>query len=155
MKAVIQRVLNSSVTVGGETVGKIEKGCLVLLGVMDGDTEKEAKLMADKVSSLRIFEDENEKMNLSVKDVDGEILAVSQFTLCADVHKGNRPSFTPSAAPETAKNLYIYFMEMLKENGIKKVEHGIFGADMKVSILNDGPCTILFNTDEWARGKKQ
>ena len=106
MKAVIQRVLRADVKVDGKTVGEIDKGLLVLLGVMEGDTEREAALMASKIAKLRIFEDENEKMNLSVQDVKGSILSVSQFTLCADIKKGNRPSFTPSAAPDTANELY-------------------------------------------------
>lgn len=149
MKAVIQRVKSSSVKVDGETVGEIGQGYLVLLGVMEGDTKAHAKLMADKVSSLRIFCDENDKMNKSVIDIEGEILAVSQFTLCADVKKGNRPSFIQSAKPETANELYEYFMDCLRENGVRKVEHGVFGAHMDVSILNDGPVTIIFDTDIW------
>ena len=135
----------------GAVVGAIEKGFLVLLGVMDGDTEADADIMAAKVAKLRVFTDENDKMNLSVTDVDGEVLCVSQFTLCADVKKGNRPSFTPSAAPAEAQRLYEYFMERLKAEGVKKVEHGVFGADMKVRLLNDGPVTILFDTDTWIK----
>lgn len=151
MKAVIQRVSEASVTVDGAVVGAIEKGFLVLLGVMDGDTEADADIMAAKVAKLRIFTDENDKMNLSVTDVDGEVLCVSQFTLCADVKKGNRPSFTPSAAPAEAERLYEYFMRRLKAEGVKKVEHGVFGADMKVRLLNDGPVTILFDSQTWIR----
>ena len=127
MKAVIQRVKSSSVKVDGETVGEIGQGYLVLLGVMEGDTRAHAKLMADKVSSLRIFCDENDKMNKSVIDIEGEILAVSQFTLCADVKKGNRPSFIQSAKPETANELYEYFMDCLRENGVR----------LKLSSLKD------------------
>jgi D-tyrosyl-tRNA(Tyr) deacylase len=153
MRAVIQRVLNSSVTVDGEVVGKIEKGYTVLLGVMDGDTAHEAELLAKKIAMLRVFEDENGKMNLSILDVDGEILAVSQFTLCADTRKGNRPSFTPSASPDEANKLYEYFCEQLKLNGVGKVEKGVFGADMKVSLINDGPVTICLDTDIWSRSK--
>lgn len=151
MKAVIQRVLGADVRVDGKTVGKIEKGLLVLLGVMEGDTEREAALMASKISKLRIFEDENEKMNLSVLDVGGSVLSVSQFTLCADVKKGNRPSFTPSAAPDTANELYEKFNGYLLSEGVKTVEKGIFAADMKVSLINDGPVTIIFDTDIWTK----
>ncbi len=151
MKAVIQRVSFAKVTVDGNTVGSISKGFLVLLGVMEGDTEKEAALMAQKIAKLRVFEDSEEKMNLSVTDVDGEILSVSQFTLCADVKKGNRPSFTPSAKPDTAKMLYEKFNTILLTEGVRKVETGIFGADMKVSLLNEGPVTIIFDTDIWKK----
>ncbi len=153
MRAVIQRVLNSSVTVDGETVGKIEKGFMLLLGVMDGDTESEAELLARKTAMLRVFEDENGKMNLSVLDIGGEILCVSQFTLCADTKKGNRPSFTPSAEPKEAKRLYEYFCQQLKLNGVEKVEKGVFGADMKVKLVNDGPVTICLDTDTWSKTK--
>lgn len=151
MKAVIQRVLSACVRVDGEIVGKVDKGLLVLLGVMEGDGEKEAETMASKTAKLRIFEDSDEKMNLSVLDVEGEILSVSQFTLCADVKKGNRPSFTPSAEPSEAKRLYEYFNECLKKEGVKSVETGIFAADMKVELINDGPVTIIFDTDTWIK----
>ena len=151
MKAVIQRVSEASVTVDGAVVGAIEKGFLVLLGVMDGDTEADADIMAAKVAKLRVFTDDNDKMNLSVTDVDGEVLCVSQFTLCADVKKGNRPSFTPSAPPAEAERLYEYFMRRLSAEGVRNVAHGIFGADMKVRLLNDGPVTILFDTDTWIK----
>ena len=151
MKAVIQRVKHAEVVVNGETVGQIGAGFLVLVGVMDGDTEHEAEVLASKTALLRVFEDENGKMNRSVLDIDGEILAVSQFTLCADVKKGNRPSFTPAAAPDEADRLYEYYMCKLKEQGVRNVAHGVFGADMKVSLLNDGPVTILFDTDMWCK----
>ncbi len=151
MKAVIQRVQSACVRVDGNTVGEVSTGYLVLLGVMDGDTEREADVLASKTALLRVFEDENGKMNRSVLDIDGEILVVSQFTLCADVKKGNRPSFTPSAKPEEANRLYEYFMQQLKAQGVRKVEHGSFGADMKVTLLNDGPVTILFDTDTWCK----
>ncbi len=151
MKAVIQRVSDACVKVDGQTVGEIGQGFLVLLGVMDGDTEHEAEVLASKTALLRVFEDENGKMNRSVLDIDGEILVVSQFTLCADVRKGNRPSFTPSAPPAEADRLYEYFMQQLKAQGVRKVEHGMFGADMKVSLLNDGPVTILFDSDTWCK----
>lgn len=149
MKAVIQRVKSSSVKVDGEIVGQIGHGYLVLLGVMEGDTKAHAEIMAKKTAALRIFCDENDKMNKSVLDIDGEILVVSQFTLCADVKKGNRPSFDNSAHPTIANELYEYYMECLKNNGVRKVEHGIFAAEMEVSIVNDGPVTILYDTDIW------
>ncbi len=149
MKAVIQRVKSASVAVGGETVGSIGEGYMILLGVMDGDEKKHAEITAKKTASLRIFTDEDDKMNKSILDIDGEILVVSQFTLCADVKKGNRPSFINSAKPETANELYEYFMQCLKDNGVKKVEHGIFGEHMEVSLVNNGPVTILYDTDIW------
>ena len=151
MKAVIQRVNRAQVDVDGKTVGEIGKGFLILLGVIEGDTEKEAELLAAKIAKLRIFEDENEKMNLSLTDVDGEALVVSQFTLCADCKKGNRPSFTPSTAPDVADALYQKFSALLLENGVRKVENGVFGADMQVSLINDGPVTIVFDTDLWRK----
>ena len=150
MKAVIQRVLESSVSVDGKVVGSSGKGYMILVGVCKGDTEKQADLLARKTASLRVFDDENGKMNLSVLDVDGEILAISQFTLCADVKKGNRPSFTPSEEPSKANELYELYCEKLKEYGVKRVEKGVFGADMKVSLVNDGPVTICFDTDIWS-----
>ena len=151
MKAVIQRVIESSVSVGGEVVGASGKGYMILVGVMKGDTEEQARLLAKKTASLRVFEDENGKMNLSVLDVGGDILAISQFTLCADYKKGNRPSFTDSEEPEKANALYDLYCEELKANGVKRVEKGVFGADMKVSLINDGPVTICFDTDVWQR----
>jgi D-tyrosyl-tRNA(Tyr) deacylase len=126
---------------------------MVLLGVVEGDTKSEAELLARKTALLRVFEDGEGKMNLSVLDVDGEILAVSQFTLCADTKKGNRPSFTPSASPDEANRLYEIFCEQLKQNGVRRVEKGVFGADMKVSLVNDGPVTICLDTDTWSKGK--
>lgn len=152
MKAVIQRVLNAKVTVNEQITGEIGKGFLVLLGVMEDDTESEMKLMAKKVSQLRVFEDENEKMNLSLGDVGGSVLVVSQFTLCADVSHGRRPSFIKSARPERAKKLYEQFVCELHEWGIDNVQTGIFGADMAVELLNDGPVTIIMDTDEWKKG---
>ena len=149
MKAVVQRVLKSSVSVDGEIKGSVDKGFNVLLGVMDGDGEAHAELLAAKISKLRVFEDENGKMNKSVLDIGGGILVVSQFTLCADIKKGNRPSFTDSAAPDEANRLYEYFCKKLLENGVSKVETGVFAADMKVEIINDGPVTIVMDTDIW------
>ena len=151
MKAVIQRVTNASVTVEGKTVGEIGKGFLVLLGVMEGDSENEMKLLAKKTAEIRIFEDENEKMNLSLSQVEGEVLVVSQFTLCADTSHGRRPSFIKSAKPDVANALYEKYVEELKNHGIKKVETGIFAADMRVSLVNDGPVTIIMDTDEWKK----
>ncbi len=149
MKAVVQRVSSSSVTVDGEVIGKINQGYNVLLGVEPEDTQKHADLLAAKIAKLRVFEDEAGKMNKSVLDIDGGVLVISQFTLCADIKKGNRPSFTSAAQPAMAEELYEYFIEQLKLNGIRQVEHGSFGADMKVDIQNDGPVTILMDTAIW------
>lgn len=149
MRAVIQRVTKSSVTVDGEIKGAVGKGYNVLLGIMEGDTEAQAELLAAKIAKLRVFEDEAGKMNKSVTDINGEILVISQFTLCADIKKGNRPSFTDSAAPDEANRLYEYFCSKLLENGVSKVEKGVFAADMKVEIHNDGPVTIVMDTDIW------
>jgi D-tyrosyl-tRNA(Tyr) deacylase len=151
MKAVIQRVTNARVTVDGEITGQIGTGFLVLLGVMQEDTEKEMALLAKKISEIRIFTDENDKMNLSLSQVDGEVLVVSQFTLCADIAKGRRPSFIPSAPAEKANRLYEAFCDELLRLGVRKVEKGVFGADMNVELLNDGPVTIIMNTDEWIK----
>ena len=145
MRAVVQKVSSSKVTVDGEIVGKIEKGLLVLLGVTHDDTSKDVDYMVDKVTNLRIFEDENEKMNLSLKDVEGEILAVSQFTLYGDARKGRRPSFSDAARPEVANPLYEEFVEKIKNQGIN-VGTGKFGAHMMVDLTNDGPVTILLES---------
>ena len=142
MKIVVQRVKNAKVEVEGKVVGKIDKGFLVLLGVTHNDTEEQADYLAKKLCGLRVFTDENDKMNLSLKDVGGELLIISQFTLYADCSEGNRPSFVNAAKPEMANVLYEYFCEECKKNEIK-VEKGIFRADMKVSLLNDGPVTII------------
>ena len=149
MRAVIQRAEESSVKVNGKTVGSAGRGDMILLGVKKGDGDEEARLLARKTAALRVFEDENGKMNLSILDVGGEALVISQFTLLADYKKGNRPSFTDSEEPQNAKRLYELFCEELKNCGIKRVEKGIFGADMKVSLINDGPVTICFDTDVW------
>ena len=145
MRAVIQRVTKSSVAVGSETTGKIGRGLMVLIGVEDGDTVKDAEYIAEKVAGLRIFEDENDKMNLSVTDVGGEILAVSQFTLLGDVRKGKRPSFTRAARPDEADSLYRKVIEFISSRGIN-VEEGVFQTHMVVDIQNDGPVTILLDS---------
>lgn len=145
MRAVVQRVSSSKVTVDGETYGKIDLGLNVLIGVEDGDTEKDLDYIFDKVVNLRIFEDENEKLNLSVKDVEGEILAISQFTLAADCRKGRRPSFSNAARPEAANILYEKFVDKVREEGIK-IETGKFQSHMVVDIVNDGPVTILLDS---------
>ena len=142
MKIVVQRVKNAQVKVENKIVGKIGKGFLVLLGVTHTDTKKEADYLAKKLCNLRVFTDENDKMNLALKDVGGELLIVSQFTLYADCMQGNRPSFINAAKPEQANELYEYFCSECKKNEIK-VEKGIFGANMKVELLNDGPVTII------------
>ena len=143
MKLVVQRVKNAKVDVEGKNVGEIEEGLLVFCGITHTDTEKEAEYLARKLTNLRIFHDENGKMNLSVKDINGKILIISQFTLYADtISSGNRPSFSNAAKPEMANKLYEYFLEKCTEQNVI-VEHGIFGADMKVSLLNNGPVTII------------
>lgn len=142
MKLVVQRVKNAKVEVDEKTVGSINQGFLVLLGVTHTDTRSKADYLVKKLCNLRVFEDENGKMNLGLKDVGGELLIVSQFTLYADCSQGNRPSFINAAKPDVANELYEYFCEKCKEQNIK-VEKGIFGADMKVSLLNDGPVTII------------
>ena len=148
MKAVIQRVTKANVKVDGNITGKIDDGLLILLGVTHDDTEAEAKALAKKAIELRIFNDNNGKMNLSVMDIGGRVLVISQFTLYADCSHGRRPSFIKAARPEPAEQLYEKFCEYLMEYGIKDVQKGIFGADMKVSLLNDGPVTIILDTDE-------
>lgn len=142
MKLVIQRVKNASVEVDNKIVGKIDKGFLVLIGIKVGDTKEKADYLVKKVCNLRVFTDENDKMNLSLKDVDGKLLIVSQFTLYGNCNDGNRPSFIEAARPEEAIPLYEYFCDECEKNGIE-VQKGIFGADMKVKLLNDGPVTIV------------
>ncbi len=151
MKAILQRVPCASVTVDGVVVGEISQGFLILLGVEQGDDEKEASVLADKIAGLRIFTDQNDKMNLSLADVGGEVLVISNFTLCADCSHGRRPSFIGAARPETAEPLYEFFCQRLLQNGVKKVEKGIFGADMQVSLINDGPVTIDINSKDLKR----
>ena len=146
MKLVVQRVKNASVDVDNKTVGKIDKGFLVLLGIKSTDTKQEADYLVRKLINLRVFTDENDKMNLALKDVNGELLIISQFTLYGDCKKsGNRPSFSDAAKPDIAIPLYEYFVDECKKQ-ITKVETGIFGADMKVSLLNDGPVTIIIES---------
>lgn len=148
MKVVLQRVKSAKVEVENAIVGSINKGFMLLLGVEENDTEKDAEVLANKVSGLRIFTDDNDKMNLSLSDIDGEVLVVSNFTLCADCSHGRRPSFINAARPDTANPLYEYFSQKMVDNGVKKVEKGIFGADMLVTIENDGPVTIVINSKE-------
>lgn len=147
MRAVIQRVKYSSLKVNGEVISQINQGFMVLLGVKVGDGEDEAIKIARKISGMRIFEDENEKMNLSLKDVGGEILLVSQFTLYADCKHGNRPGFTDAERPEKANSLYLKVKQYLENDG-QVVKTGVFGADMKIELLNDGPVTIILDSDE-------
>ena len=142
MRIVLQRVTSASVTVGGEVTGRIGTGYLVLLGVGQGDTEEDCRRLADKLINLRIFSDENGTINLSLADVGGELLIVSQFTLYADCRKGNRPNFIQAGKPDEAERLYNYFADYCRSKG-KHVETGIFGADMKVELVNDGPFTIV------------
>lgn len=148
MKVVLQRVKSAKVEVENNVTGKIEKGFMLLLGVEENDTEKDADVLALKISGLRIFTDENDKMNLSLADVNGQVLVVSNFTLCADCSHGRRPSFIGAARPDTANPLYEYFCSKLLQNGVSKVEKGIFGADMLVTIENDGPVTLILNSKE-------
>lgn len=151
MKAVIQRVKSACVSVEGKTVGSCNQGFLVLLGVAEGDCEEDAALLAEKTAKLRIFKDDNDKMNKSLLDIKGEALVISQFTLCADTKKGNRPSFTGAAAPDKAEALYEFYCKALSENGVGRVEKGVFGADMQVSLINDGPVTIIYDTQIWRK----
>lgn len=147
MKLVIQRVLNASVTIDGKVNGSIDKGYMVLIGVCNEDTKEIADKILKKMMGLRIFEDENGKTNLSLADVGGSILLVSQFTLYADCKKGNRPSFVKAGNPEHANELYEYAIKEIRETYSTHVETGIFGADMKVSLVNDGPFTIVLDSD--------
>ncbi len=145
MRIVVQRVKNASVSVAGETVSRIGRGLLVLIGVQAGDGEQDARLAAEKIAGLRVFEDEAGKMNLSVRDVGGEVLAVSQFTLLGDVRRGKRPSFTEAARPEDADPLYEAVVRLLRESGVPCLT-GVFRAHMAVELVNDGPVTILYDT---------
>jgi len=142
MKLVLQRVKKASVSVDGSITGNIGPGLLILLGVHEQDTTETADFLVKKCSELRIFSDQNDKMNLSVKDIDGEALVVSQFTLLADCNKGRRPNFTSAANPEKGNQLYTYFVNRLREQ-IRRVETGVFGANMQVELINDGPVTLI------------
>jgi D-tyrosyl-tRNA(Tyr) deacylase len=146
MKTVIQRVSLASVTIDSKIVAEIQNGLLVLIGVEDADSQEDIDWLSQKIANLRIFGDENEVMNLSVKDIDGDVIVVSQFTLHASTKKGNRPSYIKAAKPEIAIPLYEQFVQRLKLELGKKVQTGIFGADMKVALLNDGPVTILIDS---------
>lgn len=151
MRLVIQRVKSADVKVENKTVGEISQGYLVLMGVSETDTEVECEKLCDKMINLRIFSDENGKTNLSIKDVKGELLVVSQFTLYADCRKGNRPSFIKAGNPDKANELYEYFLKLCRERVDTKVCSGIFGADMQVSLVNDGPFTIILDSEEIIR----
>ena len=151
MKAVIQRVTEASVTIDGQVHGAIGRGFLVLAGFCDEDDEAVVTAMADKIRRMRIFEDENGKMNLALADVGGAVLSISQFTLYADCHKGNRPSFSAAGKPEHASRMYQVFNQALRDGGLQ-VEEGIFAADMKVRLLNDGPVTIMLDSKEVLHG---
>ncbi|MCS7174454.1 D-aminoacyl-tRNA deacylase [Pseudothermotoga sp.] len=146
MRAVVQRVHNASVSVDGKLVGQINAGLLVYLGVGKNDTEKDVEWMCDKIANLRIFEDSNGKMNLSLLQVNGELLVISQFTLYGDCRRGRRPSFDEAAPPEIGEKLYEMFIEKMKQQ-VKRVEKGIFGAHMEVESMNDGPVTILLDSE--------
>ena len=152
MRAVIQRVSSASVTVDGNVVGQIGVGFLVLLGVRRGDTRDDAAYLARKIAKLRVFNDASGKINLSLLEVDGAVLAVSQFTLYADTRGGNRPSFIEAAAPDDGKRLYEQFCELLRDESIE-VQQGIFQTDMKVALVNDGPVTIIIDSSERGRPK--
>lgn len=145
MKAVIQRVSEANVKVDGKIVGAIGKGLMLLVGIDENDGKQDADWLVQKILNLRIFGDEDDKLNLSVKDINGEILCISQFTLIADYKKGNRPSFIKAAKPDLAVPLFDYFKEEIAKSGLK-TESGIFGADMKVSLTNDGPVTIVMDS---------
>ena len=151
MRVIVQRVQSSRVEINGEVSGEIGQGLMVLLGITEGDGQEQCDFLADKLVHLRIFTDEQEKMNLSLQDINGEMLIVSQFTLYGDCKKGRRPSFVAAARPETAVPLYEYFIDAVKRQGVKKVATGQFGADMQVYIQNDGPVTLMLDTDEIMR----
>ncbi len=148
MKVVLQRVKSAKVEVDNRITGQISKGFMLMLGIEMEDTNKDADVLAAKIANLRIFTDNNDKMNLSLSDVRGQVLVVSNFTLCADCTHGRRPSFINAARPDTANPLYEYFCNQLMKNGVEKVEKGVFGADMLVSIENDGPVTLILNSKE-------
>lgn len=149
MRALVQRVLNADVSVDGRIVGECKNGYMILFCATETDCEDDIELLARKTVNLRVMEDENGKMNLSVLDTDGEILCISQFTLAADTKKGNRPSFIKAMEPKRAEEFYERYCDALKNLGVKHVGKGVFGADMKVSLINDGPVTIMLDTDVW------
>lgn len=149
MRAVIQRVSKAEVEIDRKIVGSCKYGYMILFCAVEGDTADDIDLLARKTVNLRVFEDQNGKMNKSILDIDGEVLCISQFTLAADTKKGNRPSFVKALEPVLAQEYYKKYCELLKNYGIKSVETGEFGADMKVSLTNDGPVTIIFDTDVW------
>lgn len=151
MKAVIQRVSGAQVSVEEKIVGSCQKGYMILFCACEGDNDEDLDVLCRKIAALRIFEDENGKMNRSILDIDGEVLAISQFTLCADLKKGNRPSFIGAMKPEDANEYYQRFCKGLLEQGIRHVEQGVFGADMQVSLVNDGPVTIVMDTEIWCK----
>ncbi len=151
MKAVIQRVSRASVSVDGNVIGKIQSGFLILLGVEKEDTKIEAEVLSAKIAGLRVFCDENDKMNLSLSDINGGVLVISNFTLCGSCKKGRRPSFDNAARPDTALPLYKYFCDCMRKAGVESVEEGEFGADMKVDLLNDGPVTLIVDSKELSR----
>lgn len=148
MVALIQRTDGAQVKVDGNIVGKIDGGLAVFLGVFEKDSEAECDFLARKIANLRVFCDENDKMNLSLLDTGGSVLCISNFTLCANARKGNRPSYDEAMRPDGANALYERFCEKLRENGINKVEKGVFGAEMKVLVSNDGPISIVLDTDK-------
>lgn len=147
MRVILQRVTHGSVTVGNNITGEIQQGFVALVGITHDDTQAEVETLAKKTAGLRVFSDDNDKMNLSVQDVDGGVLVVSQFTLYADTKKGRRPSYTRAAHPDHAEPLVQYYAECLAKEGVKQVEQGVFGAMMQVVIHNNGPVTIILDTD--------
>lgn len=149
MRAVIQRVKNAKVEINGSVVGECGVGYMILFCAIDGDNENDIDLLARKTANLRIFEDDEGKMNRSILDIGGEILCISQFTLAADTKKGNRPSFINAMEPVTASKYYDMYCDALRTNGVESVQTGEFGADMQVSLINDGPVTIILDTDIW------
>lgn len=149
MRAVIQRVKNAYVDIDGKTVGSCNAGYMILFCALEGDTKEDIELLARKTANLRVFEDEDGKMNKSILDVGGEVLCISQFTLAADTKKGNRPSFINAMQPDKASEYYDLYCNALCAAGVEKVQKGVFGADMQVSLVNDGPVTIILDTDTW------
>ena len=147
MRAVVQRVKEANVKVDGETIGEIKKGLVILLGIKDNESVEDKKYMVDKISNLRIFEDDDEKMNLSVKDIEGEVLLVPNFTIYGDCRKGRRPSFAGAARPEIAEGIYEELRDLIRNEGIN-VETGKFRADMEVNIVNDGPVTVILDSEK-------